>query len=293
LHPGVQAGYIGAGPSDEFDILMRTPYGDAAGSGWLRLTLTPLLCVLLATPPVFAADSAREPTSTGVVIANRTVILAAKIIGRVAAVNSEEADKVDQGDVLVDIGDAELRADLAAAEARLKREEINLSHMDKLSTRVKKLHAQNAASAENLDDASFRYSAALEQVATARATLARSRAMLDETKIRAPFAGIIIAKRVEVGDVTSPGEPLLKLEDHSILKFKTSVSEKDVPLIEPGQKVVVTIDALGNLELAATVSKIIPSGDEATHEFIVEAVLPATKKLYPGMFGKARFIQQH
>lgn len=237
-----------------------------------------------------AADSPRTPTSTGVIIPNRTVILAAKIIGRVAAVNAEEADKVNAGDILVDIADAEMRADLAAADARLKREEINLSHMEKLAERVRKLHAQNAASAENLDDANFRHASAVEQVATARATVARSRAMLDETKIRAPFPGVIIAKRVEVGDVTSPGEPLLKLEDHSVLKFRTSVVEQDIPNIRDGQRVVVTIDALDDLELTATVSKIIPSGDEVTHEFVVEAVLPPVEKLYPGMFGKARFI---
>lgn len=256
----------------------------------MALTLIPLLALPAPFFQAVAAETVRTPTSTGVVVANRTVVLAAKIIGRVAAVNAEEADRVDRDDILVDIGDAELRADLAAAEARLKREEINLSHMDKLAARVKKLYAQNAASAENLDDASFRHSAAQEQVANARATVAKARAMLSESKIRAPFSGIIIAKRVEVGDVTSPGEPLLKLEDHSVLKFRTSVSEKDIPLIETGQTVIVTIDALDDLELSATVSKIIPSGDETTHEFIVEAVLPGAKKLYPGMFGKARFI---
>lgn len=257
--------------------------------GRVSRTLLPLVLILSFGLPALATDAVRSPTSTGVVIPDRSVILAAKIIGRVSAVNAEEADRVKQGDVLIDIGDAELRADLTAAEARLKREKINLSHMEKLAARVKNLYAENAASAENLDDASFRLAAAQEQVATAKATVARSLALLDETKIRAPFSGIVIQKRVEVGDVTSPGEPLLKLEDHSILKFRTSVSERDIPFIETGQQVSITIDALNDLELTAMVSKIIPSGDETTHEFVVEAVLPATDKLYPGMFGKASF----
>lgn len=252
-------------------------------------TWLPLLLMLFLAYPALGTDVVRSPTSTGVVIPDRSVVLAAKIVGRVAAVNAEEADRVKKDDVLIDIGDAELRADLAATEARLKREQINLSHMQKLAARVEKLYAQNAASAENLDDASFRLAGAEEQVATARAAVDRSIALLDETKIRAPFSGIIIQKRVEVGDVTSPGEPLLKLEDHSILKFRTSVSERDIPFIETGQQVFITIDALDDLELAARVSRIIPSGDEITHEFVVEAVLPATDKLYPGMFGKVKF----
>lgn len=113
--------------------------------------------------------------------------------------------------------------------------------------------------------------------------------MLAETKIRAPFGGIIIEKHVEIGDVTAPGEGLLKLEDHHVLKFRTSVKERDIPRIESGQKVDITVDARNGLELEATVIKIIPSGNTTTHEFVVEAALPVQDKLYPGMFGKAKF----
>lgn len=256
-----------------------------------RIIAAPLILSLCYTAAAHALDTDRTTTSTGVVIPDRSVVLAAKIVGRVAAVNAREGDVVDKDDILIDIGDAELSADLAAVEARLKREQINLEHTEKLAARVEKLYKQNAASAEQLDDTHYRFAAAEEQVASARASVAKARAMLDETKITAPFAGIVIQKAVEVGDVTSPGEPLLKLEDHSTLKFRTSVKERDIPFVEKGQKITVTIDALGDLELDATVSKIVPSGDESTHEFTVEALLPKQDKLYPGMFGIAKFIR--
>ena len=220
---------------------------------------------------------------------NREVILAAKIVGRVEVVKVDEGDLVEAGDILIDIEDAELRAELAVAEARLKREELNRAHMKKLAERVQNLYDKNAASAENLDAATFRYAATEELVASAGAAVKKALAQLSETKIRAPFSGIIIEKRTEPGDVTSPGEPLLKLEDHGQLKFRTSVQEQDIPLISKGQKISITIDALNDLELEATVTKIIPSGDTSTHEFIVEAALPAQDGLYPGMFGKATF----
>jgi RND family efflux transporter MFP subunit len=255
-----------------------------------RYALFPLLVLLL--PPLATAqisDTTRTPTSTGVVMPNREVILAAKIVGRVEVVKVDEGDLVEAGDILIDIEDAELRAELAAAEARLKREELNRAHMKKLAERVQNLYDKNAASAENLDAATFRYAATEELVASAGAAMDKARAQLSETKIRAPFSGIIIEKRTEPGDVTSPGEPLLKLEDHGQLKFRTSVQEQDIPLISKGQKISITIDALNDLELEATVTKIIPSGDTSTHEFIVEAALPAQDGLYPGMFGKATF----
>ena len=115
--------------------------------------------------------------------------------------------------------------------------------------------------------------------------------MLDEARILAPFDGVIIRKDIETGDVTSPGKPLLVLEDHANLRFRASVKEQDIPRIEQGQTITVTIDALDDLALEATITKIIPSGDLTTHEFVVEAALPAQDKLHPGMFGKAEFIR--
>jgi RND family efflux transporter MFP subunit len=229
------------------------------------------------------------PTSTGVVVPDRSVTLAAKIVGRVTAVIVEEGDWVNTGDILVDIADAELLANLSAAKARLRMEELNWAHQEKLADRIRSLREQATVSEENLDDAVYKVEAGEQMVASAKADVARARAMLDETKIKAPFAGVIIRKNIEAGDVTAPGEPLLILEDHSTLKFRTSVKEQDVARIENGQSITVTIDALDDLALHATVSKIIPSGDLSTHEFVVEANLPPQDKLFPGMFGKAEF----
>jgi RND family efflux transporter MFP subunit len=217
------------------------------------------------------------PTSTGVVVPDRSVTLAAKIVGRVTAVIVEEGDWVNTGDILVDIADAELLANLSAAKARLRMEELNWAHQEKLADRIRSLREQATVSEENLDDAVYKVEAGEQMVASAKADVARARAMLDETKIKAPFAGVIIRKNIEAGDVTAPGEPLLILEDHSVAR------------IENGQSITVTIDALDDLALHATVSKIIPSGDLSTHEFVVEANLPPQDKLFPGMFGKAEF----
>lgn len=248
-----------------------------------------LLLLLGAHSPAQDRVVQAMPTSTGVVMPARSVTLAAKIVGRVKAVNVEEGDWVDAGVILVDIGDAELRASLAAAEARFRLEELNWSHQDKLAQRVRNLRERATVSEENLDDANYKVAAGEQMVANAKAEVARARAMLEETKIRAPFAGVVIRKNVETGDVTAPGEPLLVIEDHSTLKFRTSVKEQDIARINKGETITVTIDALDDLELDATVSKIIPSGNLSTHEFVVEATLPRQDKLYPGMFGKAQF----
>ena len=254
-------------------------------------TLTLLLALFSTTSLAQGQVTLPAPSSTGVVVPDRSVTLAAKMVGRVAAISADEGDFVDAGDILIDIADAELRANLSAAQARLRMEELNWAHQGKLAERIRNLREQGTVSAENLDDANFKVNAAEQNVAGAKAEVSRARAMLGESKIRAPFSGVIVRKNVETGDVTSPGEPLLILEDHSTLKFRTSVKERDIARIENGQTIKVTIDALDDLALEATVNKIIPSGDLSTHEFVVEATLPEKDKLYPGMFGKAEFTR--
>ena len=256
-----------------------------------RVVIPTLLLLVCSVALAQDQPDAFPATSTGVVMADRSVTLSAKIVGRVSSVNVDEADRVGVGDILVDIEDAELLANLAAARARLRMEELNWAHQEKLAERIRNLREQGTVSAENLDDANFKVDAAEQSVASAKAEVARARAMLAETKIRASFAGVITRKDVEPGVVTAPGIALLVLEDHASLKFRTSVKEQDIAHIEVGQTLTVTIDALDGLALVATVTKIVPSGDLSTHEFVVEATLPRHDKVFPGMFGKATFAR--
>jgi RND family efflux transporter MFP subunit len=249
------------------------------------ISLFLICCVAVAQDQANRSSS----TSTGVVMADRQVTLAAKIIGRIVAVNVEEGDVVEGGDLLIDIDDAQYRADLSSAESLLLQEQVRLEHMKRLDERFSALYEQKSVSQDKADEARFNHEVAQAAVRRAEAELEKIRVLLAETKIRAPFAGIIIVRSSEIGKVTAPGEPLLTIEDQGKLKFRTRVSEQDISAIELGQELTVIIDALDDLSLTGTVSKIIPSGEMSTHEFTIEADLPAQEKLYPGMFGRAEF----
>jgi multidrug efflux system membrane fusion protein len=244
--------------------------------------------VLLA---IFASASQAQSsrTSTGVVMADRSVTLAAKLVGRIAAVNVEEGQTVAAGDVLVDIEDAQFRAELSSARAVLSQEQVKLEYMKKLDERFSSLYEQKSVSLDKADEAKFDYEVAGASVDRARAEVLKIEVLLAETKIKAPFSGVVIEKLAEIGKVTASGEPLIRLEDQSTLKFRTRVNEQDIAYVEQGQEMTITIDALNDLRLVGTVVRIVPSGDVSTHEFTVEATIPHQDKLYPGMFGKAEF----
>lgn len=228
-------------------------------------------------------------SSTGIVVPERSVTLAAKIVGRIAAVNVDEGDEVKVGDLLVAIDDAELLADLASARAALEQENVNLVYMGKLDKRYQTLLRNKSVSADQADEAAFNHAAARARVDRARALVEKAQAILRESRIEAPFDGVIIERHAEIGQVTAPGEALLLLEDQHKLRFRTAVKEKDIPHVALGQQIFVTIGALGDAELPAKIDRLIPSADKDTHEFVIEAVLPGRDHLYPGMFGRARF----
>jgi membrane fusion protein (multidrug efflux system) len=250
------------------------------------------IVVGLSFPSLGSAENLKvQPRreSTGVVMPERSVALAAKIMGRIDAVHFDEGDTVGVNDLLISLDNAELRAELAHAQAALGLAQAELEHARKEEARIRKLYRSKSLSRDEFDDAALEHTAAGERLKMAEATLAQTQARLDETLIKAPFAGVITRKEAELGQLTRPGATLLVLEDHKQLKLRTRVKEQDIPYISPGQSVSVTIDALDGLKLEGKVSKIIPSGDVTTHAFVVEAVLPSREKLYPGMFGKADF----
>lgn len=106
------------------------------------------------------------------------------------------------------------------------------------------------------------------------------------TVVKAPFDGIITEKKVEAGELASPGQPLLKMEDSRQLRLEATVAEGDLKSVSLGDKIPILIDALGVQPLRGTVSQILPAGDPQTHTFTVKVDLPITTGLKSGMFGR-------
>lgn len=249
------------------------------------------LFMIVMLVPVSSKVLHAEPSSqvvTGTVIANRTVMLSTRIVGRITAVHADEGDRVSAGKVIVEIDDAELQAQMRSAEAARERTQAELAHRKRIKTRLAKLARKNATSEEAIDEAEYAYQVAAANLKAAEADIDAIRSSLAETRIKVPFDSVVIKKVAETGLVTKPGEPLYQIQDQSRLKFRARVKERDLARINVGDSTEVTITALGDTPVNAKVISVIPSGDDR-HTFIVELELPDRPGLYPGMFGKAVF----
>lgn len=246
-----------------------------------------LLSLYALTPEATnAAPSAR--IVTGDVIANRTVTLATRIMGRITRVYATEGDSISADQVIVEIDDTEYLAQLRSQEAAVDRARAEISHRTRIRNRLQQLKKTNAVAQDAIDEASYGLQVAEANLKSALAQIDATRSTLAETRIKVPFDSVVIRKMAEIGLVTQPGQPLFEIQDQSQLKFRARVKERDLVHIKLNDRAQIRISALGDEAVNASVVKIIPNGDDR-HTFIVELALPKRAGLYPGMFGKVVF----
>jgi RND family efflux transporter MFP subunit len=173
---------------------------------------------------------------------------------------------------LIELDNRDTRAELARTVAEVENAKSSL-------TRMKALYAQDAVSKQEMENATRTFKVS---EANRKAVLAQ----LSYTVVKAPFDGVITEKKVEAGELASPGQILLKMEDPSRLRLEATVAESDLMALARGNRIQVTIDALGGRSLTGTVSQILPAGDPQTHTFTVKVDLPTSPGLKTGMFGR-------
>ena len=131
------------------------------------------------------------------------------------------------------------------------------------------------------------YEAALSHWSVARAQEAEASTVADRTVLRAPFAGVIAAKLVNVGEAALPGRPLLMLESRAANRFEAQVPETAGDKLAVGQRLPVFVDGIGR-ELEGRIAELHPSSDDATRSRLVKIDLPETSGLRTGQFGRVR-----
>lgn len=207
----------------------------------------------------------------GTVRARLRSVIEAKVSGKIEQMLVVSGRQVAAGELLavVDAREMQARYDQAIelrqqAEAELKR--------------LTALFEQKILSQSEFDNARTK-----ARVAAAAAVEAG--ALLNYTRVAAPFAGVITRKHADVGDLASPGKPLLEMEDATALRLEADVPEAVVGRLALGDKLPVRVSALEK-ELEGVVSEIAPTADAGSRTFLVKLDLPGSSGLRAGQFGR-------
>lgn len=249
-----------------------------AVSGWWWLTPTPAIAVRLVTATTGPVAQLVANTRAGTVRACQRSKLSLTGGGTVATLQVQNGDRVVPGQLLMSLWDQDQQARVQQSEAQLtvaalgKAERCDVSERaSREAKRALSLAKQKLLSDEALDQALTnaeltRHSCqrAEAEISVAKAQLALQQALLSQTRLLAPFAGVVAEINGEVGEFVTPSPPgiptppAVDLIDDSCLYVRAPIDEVDAAGIRVGMPVVVTLDAYRGRQFSATVSRIAP-----------------------------------
>jgi HlyD family secretion protein len=289
----------------------------AAGAGvWWWLSRERPIEVEIATVSSRQAGSqAAVLNATGYVTARRRATVSSKITGKVVQVNIEEGMAVREGQVLARLDDETQRASVALAEAqaeaarrnvnesevRLNEARVNLARLTKLVGVGYSTAAEVDAARAAADSLDARIRASREQVRVAERQIALERTNLDSTIIRAPFAGVVISKDAQPGEMVSPVSAgggftrtgIGTIVDMRSLEIEVDVNESYINRVKPEQAVTAVLDAYPDFQIPARVITTIPSADRQKATVLVRiGFMELDPRILPDMGVKVTFLRE-
>jgi HlyD family secretion protein len=269
-------------------------------------------------------------TASGYIVARRVAVVSSKIQGRLSDLRVEEGSVVEGGDVLARLESADFLAaveraraqvaqsdaQIAAADAQVQRAEAELAEAGRQLEVANRLSKDDLLAVDSLEATRSRVRLAEAAVGQAQADAQRARAQklqaqadlqvsqaqLQNTIIRAPFAGTVVRKMAEVGESVAPIPPgvnistasgaIVALADLATLEMEADVSEANVARLAEGQPAEITVEAFPDRRYRAVLRQVIPTADRTKATVLTKVTLiDKDQDLKPEMSAKVTFLQ--
>ncbi len=206
----------------------------AGALAWLRLApRAAAVEVGLAEATGGGSASGEGISANGYVVARTKASVSAKILGRLSWIGVTEGSVVKNGDVIARIEDGDYQAALGAARANIAQFEAQIAQAKRDLARTKTLRDQNLVADAELENAQTRLDVLVAQLGSARAQSKVAETNLENTLVRAPFAGTVLRKDAEVGEIVAPSSAgggltrtaIVTMADLQTLEVEVDVNE--------------------------------------------------------------------
>lgn len=215
--------------------------------------------------PVERRNVVVSASASGAIEPVLTVDVKSKASGEIITMNVQTGDDVKEDQLLATIDPRIPRNNLAQSEANLQVAQAQLSNANAQMARSDTLFKAQAITQTEFDQARLDQANANAAVIRARSDLENSRDRMTDTKLRAPLAGTIIAKNVELGTVISSpttdvggGTVLFRMANLDTVQIRSLVDETDIAKVQPGLRTTITVDAYPNRPFEGSVLKVEP-----------------------------------
>ena len=224
-------------------------------------------------------------SAVGTVQAVHETTIASKLLSRVIEMNIKAGQVVKENDVLMRLDETDLRAKLQQAKSSVAMTEAAHNQAVIDEKRLGTLIKSNAISQQAYDKSVTNLKSSDAELKRAQEAVNETQSILDYATVLSPMDGIVIDKKVEVGDTVIPGQMLLKLFDPTRMQMVASVRESLAYKLKVGQEIGVNVDTLDKV-CSGTVSEIVPESSSTSRTFQVKVTGPCPPGIYSGMFGR-------
>jgi len=236
--------------------------------------------------------------ASGYVVAQRKAAVASKGTGRLVYLGVVEGDRVRAGQVLARIEDADVKAQLAQAQANVQLSRAELHDAERSLARERLLGDSGFSSQASLDAAEARYQRVKAGIAAAEAAVDAAQVALENTVIRAPFDGTVLTKNADVGEVVAPlaasafsKSAVVTVADLRSLQVEADVAESNLEAVSPDQPCEIVLDAYPDVRYPGVVAKIVPTADRAKATVQVKVAFRSyDARVLPEMSAKVHFL---
>ena len=243
----------------------------------------------LAVVNVQSVPTTQERVFDAVIEAVNQSTVSSQLVGRVVEINYDVDDFVPKDSVILRFRDTEQRARFEQAKAGQQEAKARLKEADDKYKRVKDIYAKKLVSKAELDNAEAALKAAKARMEAADAKLAEAQEQLSHTVIKAPYAGYVTERHVEVGETVGVGQPLMTGFSYEHLRATTQIPQAFVTAVREHGKARVLLPDDKSVEAQSL--RVFPYADETSHSFNVRVSLPQDDYgVYPGMFVKVAFV---
>ncbi len=256
-----------------------------------ELEPSPATTVAAQTVPARFIRVPLTESAVGTIRAVHETTIGSKLLARVLEIQLKAGQEVHQGQVLVRLDDTDLKAKLQQAKAAVDSAEAVRAQAVLDERRYAELIKTKSVSQQEYEKVTTELQTANANLLRAQEAVKEVQATLDWATIRSPLDGIVIDKKVDVGDMVTPGQTLLTLFDPKRMQLVASVRESLAHRLAVGQDIPVKVEGLNKM-CNGTVSEIVPEAQSTSRSFQVKVTGPCPTGIYSGMFGRI-FIPLH
>ena len=229
------------------------------------------------------------PALSGSLAPERAATVRSELSAPVVETLIDQGQRVNAGQLLIRLDDTAIRDQALSARSAVTTAQANLTVAQHEVDRNEALLKAGAIAERAAEQSRAQLTAARAQLSTAQAQAASAEKMLANTRITAPFAGIVSERSVNAGDVVSPGTALVTVVDPSTMRLEASVPAEALSAVRIGAPVDFSVTGYPNRHFSGHVTRVNPIADPATRQVRIIASLPNTGgTLVGGLFAEGR-----